>query len=655
MKVLYQTIATVCIALTTSFTATAQQSEMAKKEAQYYQIVDVPIPDDIQLEVGGLALTDENKLGVSTRHGEVWVIDKPYSQKPIYTRYAHGLHEPLGLAWRDGGFYAAQRAELTRLEDTDNNGKADVYKSIYHWPLSGNYHEYSYGPKFLKNGNMLLTLNLSWENRAISLAKWRGWLVQITPEGEMTPIATGLRSPAGFEINDNDEVFYTENQGEWVGSGRMTHLEKGDFAGNPEGLVWSGEPNSPLTLKKDDVEPESGLTLYEYAKKEPSLKVPAIWLPHTILGISTSDMIYDKTGGKFGPFEGQIFVGDQGHSKIMRVFMEKVNGVYQGAAFNFVEGFSSGILRMIWGQDNSMFVGMTSRGWTATGTDLYGLQRLVWNGKTPFEIKTMKAQDDGFVLEFTKPVNKTIAANPASYQLTTFNYKYQYSYGSPIIDQQKAMVHKAAVAEDGLSVRLTVHGMRLGFIHQLKISDIRALSGEKLLHDTGYYTLNEVPSGKLQSEAMETTSDGKKGIVQEKRVNEIPLTWPNGFDEQVVIGTKPGLKYDIEELTLEAGKRIELTFNNNDDMLHNLVFTEKGKASVDKVADMGLRMGLDGADYNYVPETDLVLVHTGTLEPHASEKIYFEVPADPGVYWMVCTFPGHGASMRIKIIVTAHS
>ena len=85
---------------------------------------------------------------------------------------------------------------------------------------------------------------------------------------------------------------------------------------------------------------------------------------------------------------------------MMRVFMEKVNGVYQGASFNFVEGFSSGIIRMIWGSDDSMFVGMTSRGWSSTGKEEYGLQRLVWNGKMPFEIKAIKAKDDGFELEF---------------------------------------------------------------------------------------------------------------------------------------------------------------------------------------------------------------------------------------------------------------
>lgn len=628
-------------------------SKMAKKEAEFYKIIDVPIPEDVKLEVGGLALTDDDKLGVSTRRGELWVIDKPYSKSPAYTRFAHGLHEPLGLNFKDNSFYLSQRGELSRLEDKNGDGKADVYQTIYSWPLSGNYHDYSYGPKFKKNGNMLVTLNLSWIGHGASLSKWRGWLLEITPEGEMTPIATGLRSPSGFELNADEDVFYTENQGDWVGSGRMTHLEKGDFAGNPEGLVWSGEPNSPLKLKMEDIEKESGLSLYEYSKKIPEMKAPAIWFPHTIQGISTSDLIYDTTGGKFGPFEGQLFVGDQGHSKVMRVFMEKVNGVYQGASFNFVEGFSSGILRMIWGSDNSMFVGMTSRGWSSTGKKEYGLQRLVWNGKVPFEIKTMKAMDDGFELEFTKPVNKIIAAKPESYQITSFNYKYHFNYGSPIVNQQKGLVKNVEISEDGLTARLKVDGMRLGFIHQLKANTLKSKGGEHLLHDTGYYTLNEVPGGVLKSEPTESML--ATGIVQEKRVNEMPLNWVNGADQQVVIGTKPGLKYDIEELVVQRGKKIELTFNNNDDMLHNLVVTQKGTASVDKVGNEALKLGLDGADLNYVPDSDLVLVHTGIVAPGTSEKIFFQVPWQAGEYWIVCTFPGHATSMRIKLIVKENS
>ena len=122
------------------------------------------------------------------------------------------------------------------------------------WPLEGNYHEYSYGPVFLPDGDMLVTLNLGWIGAGASLSKWRGWMLKISPEGNMTPIATGMRSPAGFGLNKNGDIFYTENQGDWVGSGRMTHVEVGDFVGNPEGLRWTGEEGSPLDLKFEDEE-----------------------------------------------------------------------------------------------------------------------------------------------------------------------------------------------------------------------------------------------------------------------------------------------------------------------------------------------------------------------------------------------------------------
>ncbi len=628
-----------------------QSQSQSSKEEKYYKIIDVPIPEDIVLEVGGLAFTDDDKLAVSTRRGEVWLIEDPYGQNPKFKRFAQGLHEPLGISYKNHGFYLSQRAELTRLEDRDGDGRADLYKTIYSWPLSGNYHEYSYGPKFLENGDMLVTLNLAWIGHGASLAKWRGWLLQITPDGNMTPIATGLRSPAGFIVNEKGEIFYTENQGGWVGSGRMTQLEKGDFAGNPEGLKWTDDPRSPLKLKPDAIEKESGLTLYEYAKKVPELKIPAIWFPHTILGISTSDILYDTIGKRFGPFENQIFIGDQGHSKIMRVYMEKVKGVYQGVAFPFREGFSSGILRMVWGSDDSMFVGMTSRGWASTGTEPYGLQRLVWTGKTPFEIKTIKVQADGFKLEFTKPVVKKLAQDASNYQITTFNYLYHETYGSPIIDQQEAMVNDVEVAEDGLTVKLKVHGMRLGYIHEIKLPSLKSISGELLLHDTGYYTLNEIPGGDTAKTQQMLKSDSPATDRQQKRVNIMPSGWNNGPDTKLVIGTIPGLKYDVSEIKVMRNSKIELTLNNNDDMLHNVVITDKRPDSPDIVGEMALKLGLKGAELNYVPDSDLVLYHTGIVNPGASEKIYFEAPAEPGQYWIVCTFPGHYITMRAKFIV----
>ena len=50
----------------------------------------------------------------------------------------------------------------------------------------------------------------------------------------------------------------------------------------------------------------------------------------------TGGAIFDYTGGKFGPFAGQMFIGDQSRSNIMRVSLDKVGGEYQGVIFDFV-------------------------------------------------------------------------------------------------------------------------------------------------------------------------------------------------------------------------------------------------------------------------------------------------------------------------------
>ncbi len=610
----------------------------------YYRIETIPIPDDIVLEVGGMAFTEEGKLGIATRRGEIWVVDQLGSSRPGFTRFAQGLHEPLGLGYQDGTFYSVQRAEVTKLIDADGNGEADQYLSLYSWPLSGNYHEYSYGPLFLPNGDMLVTLNLAWVGFGESFTKWRGWLVQISQDGELTPIATGLRSPAGFGFNPEGDVFYAENQGDWIGSGRITHLEVGDFAGNPAGLNWSNEPNSPLSLQRDEIPDSVGL-MHEFAKDHPEVKVPAVWFPHTIMGISTSDILSDTTRGKFGPFAGQLFVGDQGHSKIMRVYLEKIQGEYQGACFPFVDGFSSGILRLRWSPKGEMYVGMTSRGWAATGKNPFGLQRLVWTGEMPFEMKAIRAMANGFEIEFTQPVNKTLAAMESNYSINSFIYSYHRKYGSPIINQQNCSIRNISVADDNMSVKIEVDGLREGYIHELKLNGIKSNKGLSLWHNVGYYTLNHFAEGtdaEAQLAASEVTASTQKCEDSDKRRSEKPDQWDKP-DIVINIGTQPGLKYDKSTFSVEEGQKVQLNFVNNDDMLHNLVITKPGK--VDYVGQEAMQLGLKGSSLGYVPTDDAVLYHTCLLQPETSERMYFIAPK-AGEYPYVCTFPGHYELMR---------
>jgi len=629
------------------------QLTTTERENKFYALTSIPIPEDVFLEVGGMDFDDQGRLAVCTRRGEVWIVENPAGKNPKYTRYAHGLHEPLGIVFKNDGYYVTQRAELTRLEDRNDDGKADWYETVYSWPLAGNYHEYSYGPHILPNDDMLLTLNLAWIGRGASLAKWRGWIIKVTPDGEMEPIAAGMRSPAGFGANAAGDIFYTENQGGWVGSGRMSHVEKGDFLGNPEGLIWTSEEASPLSLKKEDIVDTLGYTLYDYSKKIPEIKPPSVWFPHTIQGISTSGIIMIDHD-EFGPFKDQLLVGDQGHSKIMRVYQEKVNGEYQGVSFGFREGFSSGVLRLEWGPDKSLYVGMTNRGWPSIGQELYGLQRLDWTGKMPFEIRTVKAKPDGFKLEFTQKVDKKVAGNLDSYQVSDFTYKYHHYYGSPVVDLETRRIFDVEVSEDGRSARLFVEGLRPGYIYEIKASGVENVAGDKLLHNVGYYTLNNIPEGpKRISDKPVAKAEAKEGDVlgvQGKRVTKMPSSW-NEVDKTLTITAIPGLKFDLTELTVSAGSKVKLVFENPDDMLHNVVIVNPGTA--DQVAQAAIELGLRGQEMEYVPESENVLFYTKLLQPNTNETIYFEAPEEPGDYQYICSFPGHAVTMRGVLRVVA--
>lgn len=615
---------------------------------KHYEIEDLPIPDGIVLEVGGLAFMPDGSLAACTRRGEVWIIKDPYATEANpanFMRFASGLHEPLGMAYKDGSLLTVQRGELTKLTDTNGDGKADRYESIAKWPLSGNYHDYGYGPLLLPNGNMMVALNLSWIGYGASLVKWRGWMLEITPEGEIMPYATGMRSPAGFGLDADGELFYSDNQGDWVGSGRVTHVEKGDFVGNPQGLKWAAEEGSPVNLRFDMFEDSMG-TLYSQALQVDQIKEPTAWFPHGVMGISTSAILLDETEGKFGPFSNQMFIGDQGQSKIMRMQLEKVEGTYQAALFPFIEGFSSGVLRQVWGKDGTMFVGMTNRGWASTGRKPFGIQRLKYKNSVPFEMHRIEARPDGFEIFFTQKVNLSSSNKLDKFSIKSFTYHYHSTYGSPAINIEDCKVTDAVVGHEGQSIYLKVDNLREGYVHEIRLNNIKNRVGQSMLHDFAYYTLNKIPGGG----GSQGTETGKTSTTtSSKRITTMPINWNGKVDETLVIATKPGMLFNKKTLEVKAGSKVKLTFNNDDDMQHNWVLVKKG--SIEEVGMAAINLGIEGPGKSYIPETDKVINHTKLLEPETSEDIYFVAPDKPGEYPFVCTMAGHHVTMRGVLIV----
>ena len=477
-----------CLALASTAAARAAETAAKPIEKDFYAIDAVEIPAGAILEVGALEWIPDGRLAVATRRGEIWIASDLAAAKPRWQRFAHGLHEVLGLAWQDGWLYVTQRPEVSRLRDTTGDGIADDYETVNAgWGVSGDYHEYAFGSKFDRDGNLWVALCLT--GSYDSKAPFRGWAVRVTPDGRMIPTTSGVRSPGGIGFDADGNVLYTENQGPWNGCCSLKHLVPGDFVGHPGGFAWYDR--APEMGPKPE-EPKSGSRWAAEFKRIPRLRPPAVMFPYDLMGKSAAGVACDTSGGRFGPFSGQVFVSDQSQSILMRCSLETVDGVLQGACFRFREGFRSGSLALQFAPNGSLYVGGTNRGWGSRGPGDFALERVTWSGKTPFEILAMRAVPGGFELEFTEPVDPKTGADVTSYSARGFTYICQSSYGSPVVDEEPCPVEKAEPTADGRRVRLTLGNLREGVIHELKATAVRNAAGLPLLHDTGWYTLNRL-------------------------------------------------------------------------------------------------------------------------------------------------------------------
>jgi azurin len=246
--------------------------------------------------------------------------------------------------------------------------------------------------------------------------------------------------------------------------------------------------------------------------------------------------------------------------------------------------------------------------------------------------------------------------------VNSFIYKYHHIYGSPVINQASHVIRSVVVSPDGRSARLVVDSLRQGYIHEIKMTGVRSETGASLLHDFGYYTLNQIPNGTrvaLSSAPSAPTavpvpaprvSTAPSTAVLAKRQTSMPAEWNGKVDQTVSVQGEEGLKFSLTHFDVRAGAHIQLDFANASDMLHNLVIVRPGSAT--RVGEASLKLGLDGTRLDFVPRTNEVLFHTAIVAPQQSETIYFDAPTSPGDYTYICSFPGHAILMQGTMRVT---
>src|SRR3954453_16876144 len=122
-----------CLVLAATAGAQRKKPTQAETEDEYYKLLRFETPPGEVLEAGAIEALPDGKVAVGTRRGEVWLIENAYAPDPKaarFSRFARGLHEVLGLAHKEGWIYVTQRPDVSRIKDTDGDGKAGPFEVV---------------------------------------------------------------------------------------------------------------------------------------------------------------------------------------------------------------------------------------------------------------------------------------------------------------------------------------------------------------------------------------------------------------------------------------------------------------------------------------------------------------------------------------------
>ncbi len=425
--------------------------------------------------VGGMDFMRDGSLLVSTwdAEGNVFKItglsaaeDKSISIKKIAT----GLAEPLGLKVVDDQIFVLQKQELTQLIDLDGDQIIDEYKTICNgWKVSSNFHEFAFGLVY-KDQHFYASLATAIEPGGASTFPQipdRGKVIKINKTtGDHEFIAHGLRTPNGINLGLNDELFVSDNQGDWLPVSKIVHIQEGNFYGS----------------RSVDFEGTEGIEVTQ----------PVAWLPQNELCNSPTQPITLDVG----PYKGQMLLGELTLGGIRRLSLDMVEGKYQAAVFRFTQGLEAGVNRLVWGPDGALYIGGIGApgNWSQEKKLWFGLEKMAYNEKPTFEMLNVKAKSNGFEIEFTAPIAENASITPEIFEVSQWYYLPTANYGGPKNGTEQLKVKQVGISDDRKTIYMEIDGFKPLHVVHVRIKDPFTSNNDLSLWTTEtWYTMNSIP------------------------------------------------------------------------------------------------------------------------------------------------------------------
>lgn len=467
-------------------------------------------PEGFKPRVGGMTFLPDGRLVITDfapanngtfreePNGRVWLIENPTATDTTQIKVSlvtDQLHDPLGIHYLDGALYIADRSEVSKWTDTDNDGVFDYRETFASGWQSDNYHHFTFGLPYVDGSFYIaLSTNISFDRNTVEdnlepggafalngpNPRYRGSVLRIDGKtGEWTEAAGGVRTPNGISAGPDGTVIIPDNQGAWKPASGIYVVTPGE---KPKFFGYYG------SVGKSDFYPDGGIPT---SFSDQPIVSPAVWLPQGEASNSPAQLVEIPAGQQYA---GQFFMAEITLGGMRRVQFEQVNGRWQGAVFRHSHGFEAGLNRLVWGPDGCLYVGGMGAGgnWSWRGTQS-ALQRLRPTGQTVFEIESIHAAADGLTVRFNRPVPAEQLQDMDNWVVKAWTYEPKPNYGGPKIGAHQPEVSELVDDDDGKSVRLVIKDMQPDHIYHIATS-VTSAQDEDLWSGEAWYTFHERPA-----------------------------------------------------------------------------------------------------------------------------------------------------------------
>ncbi len=420
--------------------------------------------------ISGLDFFPNGDAALCTAHGDVWIVTgiDDSLENIRWQRFATGLYQPLGIKIVDGQVIVLGRDQLTRLEDLNDDGEADVYGAFCHdLSTQGQDHAYAMRLESDSHGNLYFLKSSEGPPHGCSL-------LRLTKGSErLEVVATGFRHPYGLGIGPNDEVTVADNEGNWIPSSKIDLIQPGGFYGYFEHGNSDAKDRQPLR--------------------------PLCFIPKFVDNSCGGQpwVTSDRWGGYH---VGQMLHLSWGRCTLHAVLRQQVDSMWQAATVKFPDiVFRSGSGTAKFSPLDGQLYVVGLDGWQTGAVQDGCFQRVRYSGHPVAMPAEFDVFANGISLGYATELDSARDPEPRDFEIEHWNYLWSETYGSfhyrP--SQPDAIGHdrlpvSRVIRLDPRTVFLEVPGLRP--VDQIQVSaKVRLSNGQLAEHDI-LGTINALPA-----------------------------------------------------------------------------------------------------------------------------------------------------------------